>query len=97
MAPELVKKMNNAVLLNTNCEEVKKQITDIGTAASDDEFEDFTKRYEQAYKFYRLFVNSYSGICDISDLISNRQHWMKQPTVWKCLKVFDRLKRRKML
>lgn len=71
VAPELVKKMNNAVLLNTNCEEVKKQITDIGTAASDDEFEDFTKRYEQAYKSYRLFVNSYSGICDISDLISN--------------------------
>lgn len=27
VAPELVKKMNNAVLLNTNCEEVKKQIT----------------------------------------------------------------------
>lgn len=70
-APELVKKMNNAVLLNTNSEEVIKQIANIGMATSDEEFEDFTKRYEDAYKAYRVFVNSYGGICDISDLISN--------------------------
>lgn len=69
--PEIVKKMNQAVLFNTNCEEVKKQIDQIGVAVSDAEFTAFTQRYETAYREYRLFVNTYGGICNISDLITN--------------------------
>lgn len=68
---ELVQKMNNAVLLNTNCEEVMSAIDEIGMASSEEEYEDFIERYEKAYKAYRLFVNTYSGLSDIPGLITN--------------------------
>lgn len=68
---ELIQKMNNAVLLNTDCDEVIKAIEEIGMAGSDEEYEDFLARYEKAYKAYRLFVNTYSGISDIPGLITN--------------------------
>lgn len=68
---QLVQKMNNAILLNTNCEEVMQAIEKIGIATSEKEYEAFVERYEEAYKRYRLFVNTYSGISDISSLIPN--------------------------
>lgn len=68
---ELLQKMNNAVLLNTDCDEVIKVIDEIGMAASDEDYEAFLERYEKAYKAYRIFVNTYSGISDIPGLITN--------------------------
>lgn len=66
-----VDKMNQAVLLNTNCEEVMDAINEIGMALSEEEYEAFADRYDQAYRTYRRFVNTYGGICDIPDLITN--------------------------
>lgn len=68
---EYVTKLNNAVLLNTNTEEVMAAIEDIGRAGSEEEYENFLERYEKAYKAYRLFVNKYSGLSDIASLITN--------------------------
>lgn len=68
---DLLQKMNNAVLLNTDCEEVIKVIGEIGMADSDEDYEAFLERYEKAYKAYRIFVNTYSGISDIPGLITN--------------------------
>ncbi len=67
----LVEKMNHAVLLNTDCEEVKEAIDEIGWAYSENEYDAFAERYNKAYKAYRLFVNTYSGIRDIPELITN--------------------------
>lgn len=66
-----VEKMNQAVLLNTNCEEVMEAIDDIGAAVSEEEYEAYAARYDLAYRAYRRFVNTYGGICDIPDLITN--------------------------
>lgn len=68
---EYVTKIENAVLLNTNCETVKNAIDDIGTATSEEDYADYKQRYENAYKAYRQFVNKYSGLCDIPSLITN--------------------------
>lgn len=72
LVPEsYVEKMNQAVLLNTNCEEVMEAIDAIGVAQSEEEYEEFVERYDKAYRAYRRFVNTYGGICDIPDLITN--------------------------
>lgn len=72
LVPEsYVTKMKNAVLLNTNCEQVIEAIDAIGTATSDEEYEAYATRYDEAYKAYRKFVNTYSGLCDIPSLITN--------------------------
>lgn len=68
---EYVSRLDNAVLLNTNTEEVLTAIDEIGRAASEEEYENFLSRYEKAYKAYRLFVNTYSGLSDIASLITN--------------------------
>lgn len=66
-----VEKLNQAVLLNTNCEEVKEAIDEIGVALSEEEYPAYAERYDKAYRAYRRFVNTYGGICDIPDLITN--------------------------
>lgn len=72
LVPEsYVEKMNQAVLLNTNCEEVMEAIDAIGVASSEEEYEEYVERYDKAYRTYRRFVNTYGGICDIPDLITN--------------------------
>lgn len=66
-----VTKLDNAVLLNTNAEEVMTAIDEIGIATSEEEFEDYLERYDKAYRKYRSFVNNYSGLSDIPSLITN--------------------------
>lgn len=68
---EIVTKMNQAVLLNTNCEEVRTAIDEIGIVTSEEDYDSFVERYERAYRAYRLFVNTYSGLSDIPELITN--------------------------
>lgn len=68
---DYVVKLNQAVLLNTNTEEVMSAIADIGKATSEEDYQDFLMRYDKAYKAYRLFVNTYSGLSDIPSLITN--------------------------
>lgn len=68
---DYVTRLNNAVLLNTNTEEVMAAIADIGKATSEEDYQDFLTRYDKAYKAYRLFVNTYSGLSDIASLITN--------------------------
>lgn len=64
-------KLNNAVLLNTNADEVMEAIEKIGIATSEEEYEDYLARYDKAYRAYRLFVNTYSGLSDVASLITN--------------------------
>lgn len=68
---EYVTKLNRAVLLHTNTEEVMNAIEEIGAAASEEEYESYLERYETAYKAYRVFVNTYSGLSDVASLITN--------------------------
>lgn len=70
---EYVSRLNNAVLLNTNTEEVLTAIEEIGKATSEEDYQDFLNRYDKAYKAYRLFVNTYSGLSDVASLITNVQ------------------------
>lgn len=68
---ELITKMNQAVLFNTNCEEVRTAIDAIGVVTSEENYDSFVERYDRAYRAYRLFVNTYSGLSDIPELITN--------------------------
>lgn len=68
---EYVKKLENAVLLNTSSEDVMAVIEEIGVATTEEEYEEYLNRYNKAYKAYRLFVNTYSGLSDIGSLITN--------------------------
>ncbi|MCH5265341.1 MAG: hypothetical protein J1F02_05535 [Lachnospiraceae bacterium] len=84
-------KLTNAIQVNTDCQDVIDAIDRIGAPKNDEDFPAYEARYEDAYMKYESFINNYSGVSGISDLITNVDVLNDATTVMEMIKSIRRL------
>ncbi len=76
-------RLQNAVKVTTDCQSVIDQIQAVGVLQGEEDYSDFSKRYEDAYKAYQFFVNKYQDISGVADLITNQDILDQNHLCWK--------------
>ncbi|MCR5691052.1 MAG: hypothetical protein K6G62_02430, partial [Eubacterium sp.] len=86
-----VTKMEAAVELTTGASQVIETINDIGELVGEDDFENFTSRYETAYRSYQTFISKYQEIAGVADLITNANQLDRATEVLNMVKNIDKM------
>lgn len=92
MVPEeYLDKMGNAVRLSTNSEDVVAVIDMIGALEGEEDFADFTARFDTAWDTYQGFLNRYRDVDGIVTLVTNREKLNEASVVQELIKGIRRL------
>ena len=84
-------RLQNAVKVTTDCQSVIDQIQAVGVLQGEEDYSDFSKRYEDAYKAYQFFVNKYQDISGVADLITNQDILDQESSVLEMVKSFRKI------